>query len=230
MTQDLSKDGRQPFESDNGRFKLVYNGEIYNYIELRHELSELGWQFRTKTDTEVLLNVYQQFGASCLSKLNGMFAFVIYDTVQKSLFLARDRVGIKPLYYMIIENKLFFSSEIKALCEIPAFTSSVNNQSLFDYLVFSRTDIFDETFFNGIKRIPKGFYGVCDVNGLKITQWWNPEDYLKDWGIEDEKEIEYKIREIMVSAVKLRMRSDVPEGSCLSGGLDSSILIGILFP
>lgn len=226
---DLSKDGHQPFESDDHRFQLVYNGEIYNYIELRHELQRLGWKFRTRTDTEVLLKAYQQYGKACLSKFNGMFAFAIYDTEQKSLFLARDRLGIKPLYYTMIDSKLFFASEIKALVCVPSLKPSINYQSLFDYLVFSRTDIYGETFLNEIARIPKGNYATYDINGFRLTRWWNPEDYINKSPLEDIEEIAGKIEEIIVSSVKLRMRSDVPVGSCLSGGLDSSILVGILF-
>lgn len=226
---DLSKDGHQPFESDDHRFQVVHNGEIYNYIELREELRQLGWRFRTKTDTEVLLKSYQQYGQDCLSKFNGMFAFAIYDTERQSLFLARDRVGIKPLYYVMIDSKLYFSSEIKALCAIPSIRASVNYQSLFDYLVFNRTDVYDETFFNEIRRIPKGCFATFDTGGLKLTQWWNVESFL-DVRCDDSVEvISNRIRELLISAVQLRMRSDVPVGSCLSGGLDSSILIGILF-
>ena len=226
---DLSKDGHQPFVSDDGRFQLVYNGEIYNYIELREELKQLGWQFRTKTDTEVLLKTYQQYGEACLPKFNGMFAFVIYDTVQQSIFLARDRVGIKPLYYSTTNSTFYFASEIKALCQVPALKLSLNYQSLFDYLVFNRTDIFDETFYHQVKRIPNGHYAKYDANGLRLFQWWNPESFIYNSLEHDEKQIENTIHEILISAVQLRMRSDVPVGSCLSGGLDSSILIGILF-
>ena len=226
---DLSKDGHQPFESDDHRFQVIHNGEIYNYIELREELRQLGWRFRTKTDTEVLLKSYQQYGKDCLSKFNGMFAFAIYDTERQSLFLARDRVGIKPLYYVMIDSKLYFSSEIKALCAIPSIRASVNYQSLFDYLVFNRTDVYDETFFNEIRRIPKGCFATFDTGGLNLTQWWNVESFL-DVRCDDSVEvISNRIRELLISAVQLRMRSDVPVGSCLSGGLDSSILIGILF-
>jgi len=226
---DLSKDGHQPFVSDDGRFQLVYNGEIYNYIELREELKNLGWQFRTKTDTEVLLKAYQQFGVGCLPKFNGMFSFVIYDTMNKSLFLARDRVGVKPLYYTIIDSGIYFTSEIKALCQVPALKLSLNYQSLFDYIVFNRTDVFDETFYNEIKRIPNGYYASYSKNGLELCQWWKPESFIYNSLEDDEKQIENTIHEILISAVQLRMRSDVPVGSCLSGGLDSSILIGILF-
>ena len=225
---DLSTDGHQPFISDDGRFKLVFNGEIYNYIELRKELENSGWQFRTRTDTEVLLKAYVAYGKNCLQKFNGMFAFAIYDSQERSLFLARDRVGIKPLYYAIVDATLYFSSEIKALFSVPSLKPSINYQSLFDYLVFNRTDIYDETFIEEIKRIPKGCIGIFNKNGLQISQWWNPNDYIGNRSVSDLKTVQRKIKDLLISSVKLRMRSDVPVGSCLSGGLDSSILIGIL--
>lgn len=226
---DLTEDGRQPFESDDKCLKLVYNGEIYNYLELRDELEQKGWRFRTKTDTEVLLKAYQQYGEKCLSKFNGMFAFAIYDTVHQSLFLARDRVGIKPLYYAEFGSKFYFASEIKALRVIPCMTASVNYQSLFDYLVFNRTDVHDETFHSDIKRIPKGCFATFDRKGLQIRQWWSAQGSLNTASDFSLKEIVDKIRDLVISSVQLRMRSDVPVGSCLSGGLDSSILIGVLF-
>jgi asparagine synthase (glutamine-hydrolysing) len=226
---DLSRDGHQPFESDDHQYQIIHNGEIYNYIELREELENLGWQFKTKTDTEVLLKAYQQFGTECLSKFNGMFAFAIYDSLDNTIFIARDRVGIKPLYYTILDSKVYFTSEIKSLCSISDLALSVNYQSLFDFLVFNRTDIFDETFFKEIKRIPKGHYAVIDKGGMKLHQWWHPENYI---GGREEKSlslISEKIREIFVSALRLRMRSDVTVGCCLSGGLDSSMIVGALF-
>jgi asparagine synthase (glutamine-hydrolysing) len=226
---ELSKDGHQPFSSDDGRFHLIYNGEIYNYIELRDELRQQGWEFRTKTDTEVLLKAYQHYGEKCLPRFNGMFAFVIYDSRENRLFLARDRMGIKPLYYAITDSTLYFASEIKALRIIPAVRRSVNYQTLFDYIVFNRTDVYDETFFHEIRRIPKGFYGTYDRGDLKLTQWWNPENYIAVHTGDDRDSMLSRIDETLVSSVQLRMRSDVPVGSCLSGGLDSSILTGILF-
>jgi len=226
---DLSPDGHQPFFSDDGRYRLIFNGEIYNYIELRSELIKLGWHFKTRTDTEVLLKMYLQYGNACLSKLNGMFAFVVYDSFQHTLFLARDRVGIKPLYYTIQKSTLYFASEIKALSVIPRLNKAVNYQSVFDYFVFNRTDVYDETFLKAIKRIPKGSYATFDTKGLQISKWWCPEDFINTLHEKDNKALLPTIRELLISAVKLRMRSDVPVGSCLSGGLDSSILIGILY-
>lgn len=226
---DLSRDGHQPFFSEDGRFVLVYNGEIYNYLELREELTLVGWKFRTKTDTEVLLKAFQEYGPRCLSKFNGMFAFVIYDTKEKTLFFARDRVGVKPLYYRLDGPRIYFASEIKALRSIPSLGLSLNEQAVFDYLTFSRTDIFDETFLNEIKRIPKGHYGLFDQKGLKLVQWWDPHHFLIDQPRQNLEDICPQIESILSSAVSLRLRSDVPVGSCLSGGLDSSLLTGILF-
>ena len=225
---DLSSDGHQPFSSDDGRYQLVYNGEIYNYIELREELKAKGWKFKTKTDTEVLLKAYQEYGRECLHKFNGMFAFLIYDIQEKKLFVARDRVGIKPLYYVNFESSIYFASEIKAFKEIPGLRFSMDELSVFDYFVFNRTDVWDRTFFNEIKRFPKGFCGECCSAGFNLEQWWNPEEFLSDVTKESPNTIISRIEELLVSSVKFRMRSDVPVGSCLSGGLDSSTLLGIL--
>jgi len=227
---DLSPSGHQPFHSRDNRYILTYNGEIYNYIELREELRAIGWEFYTQTDTEVLLVAYSQYGPNCLEKFNGMFAFAIYDAKERSLFLARDRFGIKPLYYVRWLNKIYFASEIKALRAIPGFSLSVNEQAVFDFFVFSRTDIFDETFHNEIKRLPKGHYATFKEGVFKLQQWWDPEKFLEN--NQDSKrlleEVTATIERIFISATEWQMRSDVSVGSCLSGGVDSSILTGIL--
>lgn len=226
---DLSSDGHQPFSSHDGRYQITYNGEIYNYIELRHELELGGHRFRTKTDTEVLLASYIAYGPACLSKLNGMFAFAIYDTKKKELFVARDRFGVKPFYYLLHDGAFYFASEIKALRKLQGVPFAVNEQALFDYLVFNRTDIFDETFDLRIKRLPKGYYGYIDVSGLRMTQWWDPSKFARETSHKNELEIAKEVELIMCSAVKLRMRSDVPVGSSLSGGLDSSTIVGMTY-
>ena len=186
---DLSKDGHQPFSSPDGRYQMTYNGEIFNYIELREELEKAGETFKTKTDTEVLLRMYMRGGAECLLKLNGFFAFAIYDTQRGEIFLARDRFGIKPLYYAQYKGSLYFSSEIKALRHIKKIPFQVNEEALFDYLCFNRTDVFDETFDTQVKRIPKGHYGVFDIDGLRVSQWWNPADYAKKLTTSSQEEI-----------------------------------------
>ncbi len=226
---DLSRDGHQPFFSDDKNLVLTYNGEIYNYIEIRDELINFGWIFRTRTDTEVLLKAYQHWGSDCLSRFNGMFAFAIYDKKSNNLFLARDRVGVKPLYYTILNDTFYFASETKALKIIHNINLSVNNQAVFDYFVFNRTDVWDETFHNEIKRLPKGHWGIYNTNGLKLKRWWNPDNYIKNpIEVKDLNEVYKNVEELLVSSVKLRMRADVTVGSCLSGGLDSSVLVGIV--
>jgi asparagine synthase (glutamine-hydrolysing) len=226
---DLSHDGHQPFCSDDKRYWLTFNGEIYNYIELREELKKAGWKINTQTDIEILLKSYLHWGKDCLDRFNGMFAFSIYDSQQQTLFCARDRFGVKPFYYHYNGTSFVFSSEIKALRLIAGLKPSANIQSYFEYLCFNRTDIFDETFLNEIKRLPKGHYAEISEKGIVITQWWNPEKLLTNQqSLKPEDAIE-KVHDILVSAVKLRMRSDVPVGSCLSGGLDSSIIVGIIY-
>ena len=226
---DLSKDGHQPFCSYDGRFYLVFNGEIYNYVELRHQLQKEGVVFSTKTDTEVLLSAYCTYGHNCLSRLNGMFAFAIFDSQKEELFLARDRMGIKPLYYTWIDDKFIFASEIKAFQAIHNYTPYANKQALFDYVVFNRTDIFDETFIRNLNRLPKGHYISLNSKGFNITQWWSPRDYLNSSTEQDEEKAIVKIDQLFSSSLNIRLRSDVPVGSSLSGGLDSSILVGCLF-
>ncbi len=227
---DLSDAGHQPMADSSGRYWITFNGEIYNYIELRHKLEQLGFTFNSSTDTEVLLKMYIRYGVDSLSELNGMFAFAIHDMQENHIFFARDRFGIKPLYYTIVESKLIFASEIKSLRSIPSLKLSVNYQALFDYLIFNRTDVYDETFLNEIKRVPKGHHGTFEDGSIRITRWWNPEDYTcsckQPSNFED---IVAEIDRILVSSVQFRMQSDVPVGSCLSGGLDSSILTGILY-
>jgi len=226
---DLSRDGRQPFESPDGRHQMVFNGEIFNYIELRAELAGLGWNFATRTDTEVLLAAWLRWGSECLHRLNGMFAFAVYDSRDKSLFLARDRMGVKPLYIARQGGTLFFASETKALCEIPGLSKAVDSQALFDFLVFNRTDVHDETFLESVRRIPKGCRALVDASGSRIETWWDPRAFLDKGSETDPDRAARTVEELFVSAAALRMRSDVPVGSCLSGGLDSSALTGVLF-
>jgi len=227
---DLSDDGRQPFASPGGRYQMVFNGEIFNYIELRHELVANGRVFTTKTDTEVLLAAYETWGPDCLSRLNGMFAFAIYDAQAKTLFLARDRFGVKPLYYARQDGVLYFASEIRALLAVPGLSRAVNRQSLFDYLAFNRTDIHDETFLADVFRLPKGCRAICDASGgMDIRTWWSPLPFLDaPIGVSEAEHVR-AVAELAADAARLRLRSDVPVGSSLSGGIDSSILVGLLY-
>lgn len=226
---DLSDDGRQPFVSSCGRYHLVFNGEVFNYIELREELEAKGRVFRTKTDTEVLLAAFMEWGRACLDRLNGMFAFAVYDVEKGRLFLARDRFGIKPLYWAKWNGALVFASEIKALLKARGLSRAVHEGALFDYLVFNRTDVGEDTFFAEVKRLPKASWAEWGPDGERRGMWWDPKNFLgrhEDVGFD---QAAAAVEELIISAVTLRMRSDVPVGSCLSGGLDSSILVGVVF-
>jgi len=218
---DLSPAGHQPMISEDGRYVLIFNGEIYNYIELREELSGK-YVFRTKTDTEVLLNAYREWGRECLHKFNGMFAFVIYDTKTRDLFFARDRFGIKPFYYSIDNERLIFASEARAI--IPFLKDPApNSKALYEYLVFNRTDQGDFTFFRDINKLHHGSCAVYKDGKFQAGKWYELEQHIKA-PFADPGEFYQGLRE----SVKLRLRSDVPIGVCLSGGLDSSSIVSIM--
>jgi asparagine synthase (glutamine-hydrolysing) len=219
---DLSSDGHQPMLSDDNRYVIIYNGEIYNYIELRHELSR-NFSFRTQTDTEVLLNAFRFWGKDCLKNLNGMFAFTIYDRTKKSLFIARDRFGIKPLYYYLDKDRFIFASEIPPILSILNKDPLPDELSIFDYLMFNRTDHNDSTFFMEIKKLQHGHYLTIEDNEIDIVQWYNLSQNI---GTPFVSSAEF--RETLSSSINLRLRSDVPIGVCLSGGLDSSSIVSIL--
>lgn len=220
---DLSQAGHQPMIDNLGRFVIVFNGEIYNYIELREELKKEGLDFKSESDTEVLLTLYIRYGKDCLDMLNGMFAFAIYDKETKHFFAARDRFGVKPFYYHFDENAFYFSSEILPILSVYGNENLPNNKAIFDYLAFNRTDQSEETFFDEIKKLQHGHYIEIVDNKPIIKRWYNVADKI----IESEKEVnEYK--NLLIDAVKLRLRSDVPVGVCLSGGLDSSAITSII--
>ena len=223
---DLSSAGHQPMYSYDNRFVIVFNGEIFNYIEIRNELSHVGFQFRTGTDTEVLLASYQHWGEDCLNHFNGMWAFVIYDRQEKKLFSARDRFGIKPFYYYLTNDFLAFASEIPTLLSLIQGKPTADHQTIFDYLVFNRTDQTERTFFNEIKKLQHGHSFTLDhdkpinnKNLIEISLWYNLREKVNSAnGFTSPDEY----RELLSDAIRLRLRSDVPVGVCLSGGLDSS--------
>ncbi len=220
---DLSSAGHQPMPSADERYCIVFNGEIYNYLELKNELQSK-YQFRTKTDTEVLIAAYQEWGEECLSKLNGDFSFVIYDKKKHELFGARDRFGIKPFYYYQNSEQFAFASEIKAL--LPLIKNpSANNKILFDYLVYHRTDHTKATFFNNIFKLPHGHCFTIKNNELKIRKWYDLSGNIAYPKVLTP--LEY--REELKKSIALRLRSDVPIGVCLSGGIDSSTITSMLY-
>lgn len=220
---DLTTAGHQPMISDNGRFVIIFNGEIYNYVEIREELKQKGYEFKTKTDTEVLLNAYIEWGQKCMDRLNGMWTFVILDRTSREVFISRDRYGIKPFYYYQDDNSFYFASEIPPILKVIRNKPQANNQAIFDYLVFNRTDQIEDTFFEGIKKLQHGCQLSIVNNQILNKQWYNLRTSLKEPFSSPE---EYK--ELFSSAVNLRLRSDVPVGVCLSGGLDSSSIVSVL--
>ena len=217
---DLSRAGHQPMYSNDGRYVIVYNGEVYNYLELKQELNN-DFIFKTKTDTEVVLASYQKWGDKCLDKFNGMFSFVIYDIKKNKVFGARDRYGIKPLFYYKDDKKFIFSSEIKSI--LPFIVRSPNDKVIYDYLIYNRLDHTNETFFDGVFKINHGHYFEIEHNKLNIKKWYNLKlNIMKNKISNDE------YRELFVDSLKLRLRSDVPVGVCLSGGMDSSVIVSSL--
>ncbi|MCK4763589.1 MAG: asparagine synthase (glutamine-hydrolyzing) [Candidatus Aminicenantes bacterium] len=218
---DLSAAGHQPMISDDDRFVIVYNGEIYNYIELRRELRDK-YLFKTQTDTEVLLNAYREWGKDCLHRFNGMFAFVIFDKKTKEIFVARDRFGIKPFYYHLDKDRFIFASEIRAL--LPFLKErQPHNRAIYEYLIYNRTDQGDYTFFENIKKLPHGCCAAVEKGELKIEKWYDlPRQVKEPFAAAEE------FYEALTRSVKLRLRSDVPVGVCFSGGLDSSSIVSIL--
>lgn len=228
---DLSPAGHQPMCYAGARYWITYNGEIYNYKELREELTTLGHSFHSKTDTEVILAAYAQWGKDCLERFNGMWAFAIYDSLKKEIFLSRDRFGIKPLYYWFAPDDSFsFASEIKQFTTLPGWVAKLNAQRAYDYLVYSITDHTEETMFDGVYQIPGGYYLKIPVDQIRpdarrkiIPKKWYDFKYKKFTGSFKEAAVEFEM--LFKKAVALQLRSDVPVGSALSGGLDSSAIV-----
>jgi len=220
---DLSSDGHQPMHYLD-RYTITYNGEIYNYLELKEELLSFGYKFHSETDTEVILASYDKWGEECVTKFNGMWAFAIYNKQENIIFCSRDRFGIKPFYYTQIEDKFIFGSEIKQLLEFYP-NRYVNKKILIDYLVIGYEDHTNETFFDNIFKLEQSHNLVYDLdnNSFSIKRYYdiNLHPHNKKFN----KELyEEKLRD----AIKLRLRSDVKVGTCLSGGLDSSSIASIV--
>ncbi len=229
---DTSSLGHQPMSNRDKTLWIVYNGEIYNYLELRKELKSIGYDFRTNTDTEVLLVAYEEWGERCLDRFNGMWSFVIYDSRKNILFGARDRFGTKPFYYFMDQKFFVFASEIKAILSLPFIMREINPKAVFDYLVFGFQEIEEEGFFKNIFELQPSFAFYYDLQSDVIKKWkYYTLAYTDKWEkFEERKLYEYKpvIRNLLFDAVALRLRSDVPVGSCLSGGIDSSTIVCII--
>lgn len=219
---DLSSAGHQPFFSNDGRFVVTFNGEIYNYLEIKEELRGY-YDFKTKTDTEVLLAAYLHWKEKCVERFNGMFAFAIWDKKERKLFCARDRLGIKPFFYSIDKDSFFFSSEIKALLALDV-PRTPNENIIFDYLYYGMYDHTNGTFFKHISRLPAGAT-LSWVNGVvTIKKYWDLAKAEHTSAHLSDKEVRTQFKELLTDAINLRFRSDVPVGIGLSSGLDSNTL------
>jgi asparagine synthase (glutamine-hydrolysing) len=227
---DLSERGRNPLPNEDQSVWIVFNGEIYNYRELRAELLEKGHRFRTQTDTEVIVHLYEEYGVECVKRLNGMFAFAILDQrgeqgkERPRLLLARDRFGVKPLYYTILNDTLAFASEIKAFTALPEFTARPSPQALAEHFTFQNT-FGDRTFFEGVKLLPAGHTLMCEGGRVTSQQYWDlcfePRNDVSA------AEFAGGLRERFEAAVTRQLMSDVPLGSYLSGGMDTGSITAV---
>ena len=222
---DLSQAGHQPMASHDGRFLLTFNGEIYNYVELKNELPAQAW--RGSSDSEVLLAAYEEWGTGCLRKLNGIFAFAIWDKEKRELFCARDHVGVKPFYYAVHDGALYLASEIKALLAagVPA---TPNERIIYEYLTHGVYDHSEETFFEGVKQIPPGHTLMVRDGRICVAPFWRLAERVWDTSGWSDARTEETFRELLEDSVRIQLRSDVPVGLHVSGGLDSSILARVV--
>ncbi|MGE5647750.1 MAG: asparagine synthase (glutamine-hydrolyzing) [Acidobacteriota bacterium] len=220
--------GRQPMSNEDGTLQIVFNGEIFNHAELRPEFERAGHRYATRCDTETILHAYEQYGPACVERLRGMFAFAIWDAPRQTLFCARDRLGIKPLYYHWNGRLFAFASEIKALLEHPEIAASFDDALLPEYLAFGYTSG-DQTLFSGIRKLMPGHTLTLEKTGprLEIRQYWDvpaPEPAVR----RDEESWIRECRERLEETVRMRLMSDVPLGMFLSGGVDSSAIAALI--
>jgi asparagine synthase (glutamine-hydrolysing) len=224
---DLSPTGHQPMSNADQSIWIVFNGEIYNYIELRKELASIGFVFRTQSDTEAIIHAYTAWGQDCVHHLNGMWSFALYDVLNKRLFCARDRFGIKPFYYHWDGTTFRFASEIKALLESDDIPRTANSAMVYDYLAQRILDHTDQTFFESILQLRPGHVLQLDLSGLRTREYYSIE-YNPELGHFDEQEARRyaeEFRERFTDSLRIHLRTDVTLGSCLSGGLDSSSIV-----
>lgn len=224
---DLSSSANQPMVSSCGRFVMVYNGEIYNFQEIKQQIleDEPHLHFRTRSDTEVLLEAFRCWHVECVHKLNGMFAFAVWDRKEKKLFLVRDRLGIKPLFYVNIHGLFAFASEMKALTAHPVVRKnlSINQQAINQFMHLGYIPA-ENSVYQQIHKFPQGCYGVFQNGQLSLHRFWNMTLFPQENRIHDQEEALFKLEELLLSSLKYRLISDVPFGTFLSGGIDSGIV------
>lgn len=221
--------GHQPLSNEDGTVWIAFNGEIYNYKELQASLTRRGHTFRTSSDTETIVHLYEQYGPDCVSQLRGMFAFAIWDQNERTLFLARDRLGKKPLVYRHEAQRLMFASELKALLQVPGVPRELDRQAVDDYLTYQYVP-HPQSILKGYSKLPPAHWALYQDGKLRVERYWrpaySPPPDRKEFASLNEARSE--LRETLTTAVKLRMRSDVPLGAFLSGGVDSTIIAGLM--
>lgn len=226
---DLSDAGKQPMSNPEQTIWITFNGEIYNHLEIRSELEKLGYKYHSNSDTETIIYAYQQWGIGCLNKFNGMFAIGLWDEREQSLYLIRDRVGVKPIYYTLVGNSFLFASEIKALFKHSQVKKQISEEGLYHYFSFGSTPA-PFTLFKDIFKVPAGHYIKFKIGQQpQIIEWWNPLwNTSKQPILKDENEYVEHLLYLLKSSVKLRTISDVPYGAFLSGGVDSSLITALM--
>jgi len=217
--------GAQPIANEDESIVVVFNGEIYNYIELREELKKKGHSFRTQSDTEVIVHGYEEWGDECTSRFNGMFVFALWDSKRRRLLIARDHLGVKPLYYVLIGERLLFASEVKSLLSDPGCPREVDIQAL-GQLFTLRYVPSPLTLFKGIRKLPPGHQMIVESGGLQIQRYWKSTPHIRTKVNEPQLIEEYQA--LIEDAVRLQMRSDVPVGLFLSSGIDSGCLLALM--
>lgn len=223
---DLSEAANQPQFDVSGRYSIVLNGEIYNFREVKAQLPD--YPFKTESDTEVIIAAFAKYGPDCLSLLNGMFTIAIWDNVRDELFLARDRLGVKPLYYSLSpDGVLLFASEIRAILESDLVRPTLDHSSVSEYLVYQSV-YSPDTIVEDIKQLPAGTFALFGESGFRITSYWDIEKKTESYDVSDAQSVKKRVKELLLASVERRMISDVRLGAFLSGGIDSSAVVALM--
>ena len=216
--------GKQPISNEDKSVWIVFNGEIYNHQDLRRELEKFGHKFSTNTDTEAIVHSYEEYGDRCVEKLNGMFGFAIWDQRKCQLLLARDRIGIKPVYYFFDKNRFIFGSELKSILQAGDIPKRIDLQALDNFLTFEYIPAPLSIFYN-IRKLPPGHLLILKDNDLRIKKYW---DLRVQQNGADTQILQQNLKDLLQDAVKIRLMSDVPLGAFLSGGIDSSTIVALM--
>jgi asparagine synthase (glutamine-hydrolysing) len=224
---DLSPLGHNPMARDNGRLWITFNGEIYNFLELRRELESAGHQFRSRTDTEVILAAYDQWGLDSINRFAGMFAFALWDSVRERLWVARDRVGKKPLYYSEHGGVLQFASELKSIVANPEFPREIDRESVRLFLRYGYVPS-PRTIYTRVRKLPPAHQLICERRTVRVSRYWDPLEFAVKTDLRSVDDLSRDLDRRLVTAVQQRMIADVPLGAFLSGGIDSSLIVALM--